>query len=852
MHIQPRITDLFKSIPTNTPRSNKIKNLQSTPWSLKSKKSTTTNIEQSRKSLFGKERENKEDDKLLQILNDIVDIENQPSTSTSLIEKQQISTTTIIQQNEEIIEIDEQEINIVEITQQQKQQTVKKNKKPEKSKMVKQREAKRLAISQHFFRRLNRADYDLNKQSLVRKTWKENGFSQWLNYLKDLWRFQYLARKREEETLEVDNSLANIPSTSTAILGGGPVVKRKHCWQIIQILETKFPGQFTLFALVDDIIRRINLIVPRTVYVDDIEIRQNSIGQLVQKLLPRQRPSANLYEFCIDEAVFSTKMIDLNVQMCLMRINGIYETKIPLMFKTIFHSGVNCNIDGKNVNNELSLEQINKIDNPSIFQFSDFNFSTLPIIYLYEYLHSGRLILSLFMPKFGKAFIFVVNREPVDLLNLNNFYLNELNRFINQKLIKEDEFIGLEQCKKISLIETYQNASIKDCSRQLSKLITSLKLTNVEPFLLLIQSNRLTKQLLKDFPSLVAFPNVTLKVTEPSNLMNILDWANTIVKRSVQHFFICFTYLKEYWSFSSYLEIPIGNLPEDVPSFGLDILFARQLKTKNYLLWASPSLIPDFGGKDLDDLRLSNEWENCSFTGKCFGGGGENYLINKEIFEAHYITAEISIGALAVTALLQSVKISEAEGTSEYIGFTCNKLSTLSIEELINCRVGGKYINDCIAVNGELACLREMFHRLVRDIHYRKNLIADQLVINMHRWICDPNSLLFNPAIKNALTILMKKLCLLLVAEMQRLGAKVIYCSFRKIVFSTQRHSLPFAKSFVNSLLIEINQKPIFASLQLGLIHFSSVLLWIDSSNYAYVYASEDEKRMDVSKQNLV
>nr|CAD2190862.1 unnamed protein product [Meloidogyne enterolobii] len=448
MHIQPRITDLFKSIPTNTPRSNKTKSLQSTPWSLKSKKSTTTtNIEQSRKSLFGKEKENKEDDKLLQILNDVDDdIENQPSTSTSLIEKQQISTTTIIQQNEEIIEIDEQEINIVEITQQQPKN--KNIKKPEKSKMVKQREAKRLAISQHFFRRLNRADYDLNKQSLVKKTWKENGFSQWLNYLKDLWRFQYLARKREEETLEADNSLANIPSTSTAILGGGPVVKRKHCWQIIQILETKFPGQFTLFALVDDIIRRINLIVPRTVYVDDIEIRQNSIGQLVQKLLPRQRPSANLYEFCIDEAVFSTKMIDLNVQMCLMRINGIYETKIPLMFKTIFHSGVNCNIDGKNVNNELSLEQINKIDNPSIFQFSDFNFSTLPIIYLYEYLHSGRLILSLFMPKFGKAFIFVVNREPVDLLNLNNFYLNELNRFINQKLIKEDEFIGLEQCKK--------------------------------------------------------------------------------------------------------------------------------------------------------------------------------------------------------------------------------------------------------------------------------------------------------------------------------------------------------------------------------------------------------------------
>ncbi|KAF7639302.1 DNA polymerase epsilon catalytic subunit [Meloidogyne graminicola] len=136
-----------------------------------------------------------------------------------------------------------------------------------------------------------------------------------------------------------------------------------------------------------------------------------------------------------------------------------------------------------------------------------------------------------------------------------------------------------------------------------------------------------------------------------------------------------------------------------------------------------------------------------------------------------------------------------------------------------------------------------MFHRLVKDIHYGQNLIADQLVVNMHRWLSNPNSLLFNPSIKNALNILMKKLCLLLVAEMQKLGAKIIFCSFKKIILSTERHSLPLAKSFINSLLISINKKPIFASLQLGIIHFSVILLWIDSSNYAYVYASDEEKK---------
>jgi hypothetical protein len=32
------------------------------------------------------------------------------------------------------------------------------------------------------------------------------------------------------------------------------------------------------------------------------------------------------------------------------------------------------------------------------------------------------------MPRFGKGFIFIVNKEPVDLINLTNFYQNELNR----------------------------------------------------------------------------------------------------------------------------------------------------------------------------------------------------------------------------------------------------------------------------------------------------------------------------------------------------------------------------------------------------------------------------------------
>jgi hypothetical protein len=90
-------------------------------------------------------------------------------------------------------------------------------------------------------------------------------------------------------------------------------------------------------------------------------------------------------------------------------------------------------------------------------------------------------------------------------------------------------------------------------------------------------------------------------------------------------------FIQQYWSMSAYMEIPIGNLPEDVPLFALDAIFARQLQSKNHILWASPSSVPDFGGKDLEDLRLSNDWNGAAFTQQ------REHLINKETFEVSNI-----------------------------------------------------------------------------------------------------------------------------------------------------------------------------------------------------------------------
>lgn len=243
---------------------------------------------------------------------------------------------------------------------------------------------------------------------MEKKSWRQHGFGEWLNFLKAKWRLQLEAKLASRdatmltEAIEAGTSFASsAPSTSLSIGGAmATFARREQTWQILQvcghlndihstihlpgellystvhfffleylkfqILETKMPGQFTVFALVDGaFLRRLNLAVPRTFYVDDIEPRQTAMGRLTQKLLPRMRPSAYLYEFTIDEALFAARMTDFNMQMCLMRINGIYETNMPLLFKAITQTGIFCHVGTRNPT-DLSLEKITRVhDNSS-------------------------------------------------------------------------------------------------------------------------------------------------------------------------------------------------------------------------------------------------------------------------------------------------------------------------------------------------------------------------------------------------------------------------------------------------------------------------------------------------------
>ena len=57
----------------------------------------------------------------------------------------------------------------------------------------------------------------------------------------------------------------------------------------------------------------------------------------------------------------------------------------------------------------------------------------------------------------------------------------------------------------------------------------------------------------------------------------------------------------------------------------------------------------------------------------------------------------------------------------------------------------------------------------------------------MYRWIQNPSSFLYEPALCRMIHKLMKKLFMQLIGELRRLGASVVYAEFNRIVLCTKK-----------------------------------------------------------------
>lgn len=98
------------------------------------------------------------------------------------------------------------------------------------------------------------------------------------------------------------------------------------------------------------------------------------------------------------------------------------------------------------------------------------------------------------------------------------------------------------------------------------------------------------------------------------------------------------------------------------------------------------------------------------------------------------MVVELELGAIAVTALIQSSRILEAEGTSDFVGFASG-VPIASVDSLVaSHRASVNCFDEAASVSGAIRVLKQVFRGLIKDIHLNENEMADQFVASLHRY----------------------------------------------------------------------------------------------------------------------
>lgn len=131
--------------------------------------------------------------------------------------------------------------------------------------------------------------------------------------------------------------------------------------------------------------------------------------------------------------------------------------------------------------------------------------------------------------------------------------------------------------------------------------------------------------------------------------------------------------------------------------------------------------------------------------------------------------------------------------------------------------------------------MRSMVNGWLREVSLYRNAFSDFQISHFYRWIKSSNALLYDPALRRALNMLMRKLFLQIIAEFKRLGAEIIYADFNRVILNSGKKSVVDAIGYVEYIVQNIRNKELFHSINLSYQQCWEFLFWMDTSNFSGV-----------------
>lgn len=125
------------------------------------------------------------------------------------------------------------------------------------------------------------------------------------------------------------------------------------------------------------------------------------------------------------------------------------------------------------------------------------------------------------------------------------------------------------------------------------------------------------------------------------------------------------------------------------------------------------------------------------------------------------------------------------------------------------------------------------------------------LLGHFYRWLSDPSSKLYDPALHRMIHNFIKKVFWQLLAEFRNLGSTIVYANFNKIIINTNKATLENAMTYWNFISQNITQKGLFLWIDMQPKRIWETLMFMDSANYGGCMATATPMEKIISNWNI-
>ncbi|BFZ59058.1 DNA polymerase epsilon catalytic subunit [Saitoella coloradoensis] len=650
-------------------------------------------------------------------------------------------------------------------------------------------------------------------------------YSAWLKYQKQKWKLQRVARQRRRHLFGKQDRAAAGGLSGMFRDQAGMIFTRP--WQILHLRESNTPGQLAACVLIEGGMHNVKINVPRRFYVNlksedlpNIEIPGCRVTK-VSHTLPTGHPSVGLFELEMSEDTYLDYKSKLNILLSHPSVEGVYETKVTPKIRALLRIGARCNLD-TSIEGSLSaglatgfqLANLKPDDRAATYLEG----ISLKYLYLYNVNDGDRQVLALFSSIHNSAHIVVYDggRQGQQMPNMEKIYSDVL-----AKKSGTDAEQAFEYPETIDFTVTLTKTK-KKAMKAISDAIKRYE-ANIEKSAstVLIMDPRDKEQLASHLPDIEKYPVMRFQGPSNSNTLPPLGWQSVVAKRLIGHWLIMAEWVSHRVSLARYGSVPLCDFEADEVRFLTDILYARRLKEHDVVLWWSSGPKADLGGSEQDDALLATE---------------PTSIVEVNSPGAYStVCVEFDVRNLVVNTILTSAIINDLEGAdsgsfgrmADGEGNDDQGESTGNLSENSFSSASLLVLKDMVRIWREEA---------VSGIHH-----ADLMVQHLFRWIQSTESCLHDPALRHHIHAITKKAFLQLLAELRRVGSKVVFADMNRIIIQTSKPTVGNAWAYADYVVKAIKTKPMFHFLDLVKKEFWDYLLWMDDVNYGGISCLADQ-----------